>query len=198
MTLVSEAVLSALAETTTPQGVVGVAPLLDVELDRLPARPRLLAVLDAVNDPGNAGTVLRTADAAGADAVVFTAGSTDPYGGKCVRAAAGSLWHLPVVSGSPLPEVLVALRERGVAVLATSGRGDDDLDDLQHAGELAGPTAWLFGSEAHGLTGDVLAGADRRVRVPLYGRAESLNLAAAAAICLYASAHAQRHHSTTL
>ena len=198
VTLVSGPVLDALADTATPQGVVGLAPLLDVGLDRLPASPRLVAVLDAVNDPGNAGTVLRTADAAGADAVVLTTGSTDPHGGKCVRASAGSLWHLPVVSGPELPDVLAALRERGVAVLATSGTGEDDLDELADAGGLAGPTAWVFGTEAHGLSPAALAAADRRVRIPLHGRAESLNLAAAAAVCLYASARAHRRRTVTL
>jgi len=192
VTLVGEPALAAMAETVTPQGVVGVAPLVGVGLDGLPERPRLVAVLDGVNDPGNAGTVLRTADAAGADAVVFPSGATDPHGGKCVRASAGSLWHLPVVTGVPVAQVLEALRERGVALLATTGAGEDDLDALQDDGLLAGPTAWLFGTEAHGLGPDVLAVADRRVRVPLHGRAESLNLASAAAVCLYASARAQR------
>ena len=192
VTQVAEAVLAALAETVTPQGVVGVAPLLDTGVARLPAQPRLVAVLDAVNDPGNAGTVLRTADAAGADAVLLTAGSTDPHGGKCVRASAGSLWHLPVVTGLAALDAVALLRGRGLAVLATSGTGEDDLDDLADDGVLGAPTAWLFGTEAHGLAPEVLAAADRRVRVPLHGRAESLNLAAAAAVCLYASARAHR------
>ena len=195
VTQVAEAVLAALAETVTPQGVVGVAPLLDTGVARLPAQPRLVAVLDAVNDPGNAGTVLRTADAAGADAVLLTAGSTDPHGGKCVRASAGSLWHLPVVTGLAALDAVALLRGRGLAVLATSGTGEDDLDDLADDGVLGAPTAWLFGTEAHGLAPEVLAAADRRVRVPLHGRAESLNLATAAAVCLYASARAQRRRA---
>jgi len=189
---VSEQVLRAIGETVTPQGLVGVAPLVAAGLEALPRRPRLVAVLDAVNDPGNAGTVLRTAAAAGADAVVLTTGSTDPHGGKCVRASAGSLWHLPVVTDVPALDVVAALRARGLQVLATSGTGDDDLDDLADDGVLGAPTAWLFGTEAHGLAPDVLPVADRRVRIPLRGRAESLNLAAAAAVCLYASARAQR------
>ncbi len=192
VTVVPVAVLDAMAGTVSPQGLVGVAPLLDTSRARLPATPRLVAVLDAVNDPGNAGTVIRTADAAGADAVVLTAGSTDPHGGKCVRASAGSLWHLPVVTGLPTLEAVALLRARGLAVLATTGAGDSDLDALQDDGRLAGPTAWLFGTEAHGLPAEVLADADLRVRVPLRGRAESLNVAAAAAVCLYASARAHR------
>ncbi|MGB8649144.1 MAG: RNA methyltransferase [Mycobacteriales bacterium] len=186
-------VLEALAETVTPQGLVGVAPLLDVDLGTaLAGGPRLVTVLHEVADPGNAGTVIRTSDAAGAGAVVLSGSSVDPHNGKCVRATAGSLWHLPVVSGAPLPDVLAALRRTGVQVLATSGAGEDDLDDLADSGVLAAPTAWIFGTEAHGLPPDALAAADRRVRIPLHGRAESLNLATAAGVCLYASARAQR------
>ena len=193
VTRVSRDVLAAMAETVTPQGVLGVAPLLDVDLGTaLAGVLRLVAVCEAVGDPGNAGTVIRTADAAGAGAVVLTEGSTDPHGGKCVRATAGSLWHLPVVSGPTLAETVEALHRAGLTVLATSGAGQDDLDDLQDRGELAGPTAWLLGNEAAGLSEQALGLADRTVRIPLHGRAESLNLATAAAVCLYASARAQR------
>lgn len=193
VTAVSSDVLAAMAQTVTPQGVLGVAALLDVPLSRaLAGRPRLVAVLESVSDPGNAGTVIRTADAAGAAAVVLTDGSTDPHGGKCVRATAGSLWHLPVVHGPTVPEVVEALHAAGLAVLAATGAGADDLDDLDDRGELAGPTGWLFGNEAAGLCAAAIALADRTVRVPLHGRAESLNLASAAAVCLYASARAQR------
>ena len=193
VTTVTPEVLAAMAQTVSPQGIVGVAPLLDVPLvQALGAGPTLVAVLESVSDPGNAGSVIRTADAAGAGAVVLTEGSTDPHGGKCVRASAGSLWHLPVVSGPGLGDCVEALRLAGLRVLATSGAGAADLDDLQDSGELAAPTAWLFGSEAAGLTRTALRLADRTVRVPVHGRAESLNLAAAAAVCLYASARAQR------
>jgi TrmH family RNA methyltransferase len=184
--LVDAKVLAALGETVTPQGLVGVAPLLE---GVLPAVPRLVAVLHDVNDPGNAGTVIRTADAAGADAVALTGDSVDLHNGKCVRATAGSLWHLPVVTGTL--EAVLAQRG-GAQVLATTGSGEDDLDDLLDQRVLAAPTVWLFGSEAHGLPQDVLAAADRRVRIPIHGRAESLNLATAASVCLYASARAQR------
>lgn len=194
VTEVSAAVLAAMADTVTPQGLLGTAPLLDVPLAALEA-PRCVAVLDAVNDPGNAGTVLRTADAAGADAVVLTQGSVDPHNPKCVRASAGSLWHLPVVSGPDLTDVVRRMRELGLQVLATSGSGADDLDDLADSGGLAAPTAWLFGPEAAGLSEEALALADRAVRIPLHGRAESLNLSAAAAVCLYATARAHRPSS---
>jgi len=193
VTAVSREVLAAMAETVTPQGLLGTAPLRDVGLaPALAGRPRLVVVLEAVADPGNAGTVIRTADAAGAGAVVLTEGSTDPHGGKCVRASAGSLWHLPVVHGPGTAEAVTALRAAGLQVLAATGDGDDDLDDLIDRGELSGPTAWLLGTEAAGLSPQALELADRTVRVPLHGRAESLNLACAAAVCLYASARAHR------
>jgi TrmH family RNA methyltransferase len=145
-------------------------------------------MLCGVADPGKAGTVIRTADAAGADAVVLTRGSTDPFSGKCVRASAGSLFHLPVVTGVTVAPTVTALRNAGLTVLATTLDGDsiEELDDV-----LTGPVAWLFGNEAHGLDPDVVAAADRAVRVPIRGRAESLNLAAAAAVCLYTTARVQ-------
>ncbi|MFI5487229.1 TrmH family RNA methyltransferase [Micromonospora echinaurantiaca] len=190
---VTEDALTALAETVAPQGLVAVCRHLDVPLDQaLAAAPRLVAVLAEIRDPGNAGTVLRTADAAGAGAVVFAGDAVDPYNGKCVRASAGSLFHVDVVRAADPLDVVAALRAAGLTVLATTGYGEDDLDDLADAGRLAAPTAWLFGSEAHGLPEALTGAADARVRVPLHGRAESLNLAAAAAVCLYASARAQR------
>lgn len=183
--------LAALAETVHPQGLVAVCEQVDVPLSAAVTQ-RLVAVVADIKDPGNAGTVLRTADAAGAGAVVFAGDAVDPYNGKCVRASAGSLFHLDVVRERSPAAVVSTLRSAGVQILAATGHGDESLDDLLDAGILAAPTAWLFGSEAHGLPGPLLASADRRVRVPIYGGAESLNLAAAAAVCLYASARALR------
>ena len=184
------------------QGVVAVAVPDDRDLAGvLAAAPRLVAVLAHVRDPGNAGTVLRAADAAGADAVLLSDASVDVLAPKVVRAAAGSSFHLPVVPGLRLAETVAALRAAGLTVLAADGRGTLDLDDLLDGAvelgggrrvDLAAPTAWLFGNEAWGLDEDALAGADDAVRVPIHGRAESLNLATAAAVCLYASARAQR------
>jgi TrmH family RNA methyltransferase len=188
---ISEKDATALSETTTPQGLVAVCRIPAVGLADVLARgPRLLAALVDPNDPGNLGTVVRTADAAGADAVVLH-GGVDPYNGKVVRASAGSLFHLPVVQ-CPANELLAATAAAGLTSLATSGAGGRDLDDLIDEGALAVPTVWLFGTEAHGLPDDVLAASDQRVCIPIHGRAESLNLAAAAAVCLYASARAQR------
>ncbi|WP_314173298.1 TrmH family RNA methyltransferase [Streptomyces winkii] len=185
--------LDGMAQTVSPQGLVGVCRFVDSPLEAvLAARPRLVAVLAHVRDPGNAGTVLRCADAAGADAVVLTDASVDLYNPKTVRASAGSLFHLPVVVGVPAAEAAAGLRAAGVRLLAADGTGERDLDAELDAGTMGGPTGWIFGNEAWGLPEETRALADAVVRVPIHGRAESLNLATAAAVCLYASARAQR------
>jgi TrmH family RNA methyltransferase len=191
VTAVSDEAAAGLSETVTPQGVVAVCASLDLDLDELvTAAPRLVAVLAEIRDPGNAGTVLRTADAIGAGAAIFAGDTVDPYNGKCVRASAGSLFHLPVVCGAPVSQALAAMRAAGLQVLAADAAGDVDLDRITADGTLARPTAWVFGNEARGLPEPVAMSADLRVRITMSGRAESLNLGAAAAICLYASARA--------
>jgi RNA methyltransferase, TrmH family len=183
---------ASLSETVTPQGLVAVCQRIDVPLEIAFGRsPRLVAVLVEPNDPGNVGAIVRTADAAGADAVLI-AGGVDVYNGKAVRASAGSLFHLDVVVAAGIEDILAAARHAGLAALATTADGSRDLDELADDGSLSRPTLWLFGNEAHGLPGPVLAAAEHTVRVPIHGAAESLNLAAAAAVCLYASARAQR------
>lgn len=190
---VSGEIMTDLAQTVTPQGLLAVCRFIDVPLaDLIAASPALVVVLANVRDPGNAGTVLRTADAAGAQGVIFANASVDPYNSKCVRSSAGSLFHLPVVAGAALSEVAAALGSAGLRVVAADGSASRRLDELESSGQLALPTAWLFGNEAWGLPADLLALADDAVAVPIYGRAESLNLAAAAAVCMYASARAQR------
>ena len=198
---VSGEVMSELAQTVTPQGLLAVCAFVDVPLAAVappgePAPP-LVALLANVRDPGNAGTVLRTADAAGARAIIFADASVDPYNGKCVRASAGSLFHLPVVAGARLAEAVAAMRGAGLRIVAADGRADRSLDDPAVQDRLGEPTAWMFGNEAWGLPPELVALADESIAVPIYGKAESLNLAAAAAVCLYASARAQRVHRVT-
>lgn len=191
--LLDQRTAAGLSETVTPQGLIAVCARRPVDLgDALLRAPALVAAIVEGNDPGNAGTVLRTADAAGAGAMVFAGTGVDPYNGKAVRASAGSLFHLDVVLEPSTAQLIAAARSAGLQVLATTGLGAVDLDDLIDAGSLARPTLWLFGNEAHGLPEEVLAAADARVSIPIYGAAESLNLAMAAAICLYASARALR------
>ncbi|MGZ4154687.1 MAG: TrmH family RNA methyltransferase [Actinomycetota bacterium] len=185
---VSETVMARLTSTVTPQGLVGIAPFLDVELDALPEAPGSLAILHAVRDPGNAGTVLRSADAAGVDGVVFTETSVDVYNPKTVRATAGSLFHLPVVREAETSAAIELAKARGCRVLAMDANGEDDLYEL----DLSIPTAFVFGNEAWGLPPEVARLADATVRVPIAGRAESLNLAAAASVCLFEWARQRR------
>ena len=198
--VVSAEVMEELAQTVTPQGLLAVCGFVDVPLADVASKlkaPVLVALLANVRDPGNAGTVLRTADAAGAQAVVFADASVDPYNGKCVRASAGSLFHLPVVAGARLEEAVIAMRAAGLRIVAADGRTGRPLDDPDVQARLSAPTAWMFGNEAWGLPPDLVALADEPVAVPIYGKAESLNLAAAAAVCLYASARAQQVHRVT-
>ena len=190
--LVTDKAAAVLSETVTPQGLVAVCALRDVPAQRLVTDPPRLAVaLAELNDPGNAGTVLRTADACGAGAVVFGAGSADPYNGKVVRSSAGSLFHVDVVRSAPLAELIGQVQAAGVTVLAADGGGEVALDAAADDGLLTGPVLWVFGNEARGLDPALAAAADARVRIPMRGRAESLNLSVAAAICLYATQLAQ-------
>ncbi|HEX5861394.1 MAG TPA: RNA methyltransferase [Nocardioides sp.] len=189
--LVDERALAALSDSVTPAGVVGVCRFLDIPFGEvLAGDPGLVVICADIRDPGNAGTVLRTADAAGADAVVLAGSSVDAYHPRTVRASVGSLFHLPLVI-EPDPQAAVrAARDAGLVVLAADGAGELDLYDADQ--QLARPTAWLFGNEAWGLPPELAEAADHRVRIPIHGRAESLNLATAAALCLYASARAHR------
>lgn len=185
--------VASLSEAVTPQGIVARCAMLDVPLTTaLAGTPRLVAAPVDVRDPGNLGTIIRCADAAGADAVTILGSSVDLYNSKAVRATAGSLFHLPVALHADPVAAVAAMRAAGLQVLATEGEADTDLDELTDAGGLQPPTAWLFGNEAHGLPDEIAELADVRVRIPIRGRAESLNLSTAAAICLFASARAHR------
>ena len=177
---VSDRVMERLTSTVTPQGVVGIAPFVDVGIDDL-TPPGAVAILHEVRDPGNAGTILRSADAAGAAGVVFAGSSVDPYNPKAVRASAGSIFHVPVVRGVETEAALGWLRAEGFAIVAMDMHGEEDLFEA----ELPRSAAFVFGNEAHGLPPEILEAADHRVRVPQAGRAESLNLAAAATVCLF-------------
>jgi TrmH family RNA methyltransferase len=190
---VSDDVMGRLTSTVTPQGLVGVASFVDVPLEALPEGAALVPVLIEVRDPGNAGTIVRSADAAGADAVVFARSSVDIYNEKAVRATAGSLFHLPLVREIDVAETVGSLRERGFAVLAADARGEASIYET----DLSQPTAFLFGNEARGLPPEALELADRTVRVPIAGRAESLNLAAATALVMFEAAR-QRSSGASL
>jgi TrmH family RNA methyltransferase len=189
---VTEGVLAAMADTVTPQGLVAVTRQTPTSVKEIFAgSPTLIAICEEVRDPGNLGTIIRAADAAGADAVVLTGRTVDPYNPKVVRSTTGSLFHLPVSVGGDLDDVIRRAHAAGMNVVAADVKGDDLLA-ARAEGLLAEPTAWLFGNEARGLDEDALSQADRALRLPIFGRAESLNLATAASVCLYESAFAQR------
>lgn len=193
---ISERAASALSETVHPQGLVAVCRQLDVGLAQvLEKQPRLVVLLVDASDPGNAGTILRTADAAGAEAVLFAGDSVDVYNGKLVRASAGSLFHLDVVTHLDPAVVIGQCQDAGLLTAATTATGATDLDTLVDSGDLAKPTLWIFGNEARGLSAELVSRSEIAVRIPIHGAAESLNLAAAAAVCLYSSARAHRNNA---
>jgi TrmH family RNA methyltransferase len=190
--LVTERAAKALSDTVTPAGLVAVCEQPRSALDDvLAAAPRLVSVAVGISEPGNAGTLIRIADAMGAAAVILGGHSVDPYNGKCLRASAGSIFALPVIVTPDARAAVAALRAAKVQVLATALDGELCLDDA----ELAEPTAWVFGPESHGLPAQLAQRADHRVRIPMSSCAQSLNVAAAAAICLYHSARAQKARS---
>jgi len=186
---VTERAAKALSDTVTPVGLVAVCSVPETTLaDVLARAPRLIAVAVGISEPGNAGTLIRVADAMAADAVVLAGQSVDPYNGKCLRASAGSIFAISVVIEADAIAALTAVSDAGLQVLATTVDGEVGLDTA----DLARPTAWVFGPEAHGLPVDVADIATHRVHIPMPGSAESLNVASAAAICLYQSARAAR------
>ena len=187
--LVTERAAKSLSDTVTPVGLVAVCRVPEVSLDEvLAAAPRLIAVPVQISEPGNAGTLIRAADAMGADAVVLAGNSVDPYNSKCLRASAGSIFSVPVISEPDEAATVARLQAAELQVLATTIDGEADLDHI----DLTPPTAWLFGPEAHGLPTELAAAADHRVHIPMPGHSESLNIASAASICLYQSARARR------
>jgi RNA methyltransferase, TrmH family len=186
--VVSERAAKALSDTVTPTGLVAVCEMPAAQLEDVLAGSGLVAVAVEFSEPGNAGTLIRIADAMGAAAVILGGHGVDPYNGKCLRASAGSMFSVPVVVAPDAHAAITALRAAGLQVLATTVDGETPLDE---AGQLLGkPTAWLFGPESHGLSAELAGEADHRVRIPMSGGAESLNVASAAAICLYQSAQA--------
>lgn len=186
-----------LSDTTSSTGLFALCrPVLWTTGKALHGSPSLVSVPVETNDPGNCGVLMRLADAFGADAVIFAGETADPQSSKAVRASAGSLFHLPVARDPNIKDVLGQLRAQGLQILATAADGEVDLESSEAQELLAKPTAWLFGNEAHGLGDELLARADHRVRIPIRGRAESLNLATAASVCLYESAKAQVDDTT--
>ena len=183
---VGDNVLRALADTSSPQGVVAVATMPQFRLSALPDAADLVLVLAQVRDPGNAGTLVRSAAAAGADAVVFSEGSVDPFGPKTVRASAGSVLRVPVDRATPLAETLATLRGKGFAVVAAEGTAEATVYDL----DLTGPSAIVLGNEAWGLEEDL--DLDAFASIPMEATIESLNVATAGSLFLFEAVRQRR------
>jgi TrmH family RNA methyltransferase len=196
VTLVEPRAIDGLSDSVSPAGLVAVCRFFDAEMGILnrphqeSGRPRLVAICADVRDPGNAGTVIRCADAAGADAVILAGDAVDLYNPKTIRASVGSAFNVPIVIERDVASAIAAAKAAGLRVLAADGGGDVDLFEADAT--LAEPTAWLFGNEAWGLPTELRSAADGVVSIPIFGRAESLNLSTAAAVCLYATARSQR------
>lgn len=178
---VSDAVMKKIADTDTPQGIIAVCKVQDVTLDKLLSKGEMLLVLDRVGDPGNLGTMLRTADAAGIGGVVLLKGCVDIYAPKTVRSSMGSLFHVPVVSSVAEDKFIAEAKDAGYELLVTSLEGADNL----YKADLGGRIAFVMGNEAGGVSASLLERADKRVFIPMAGRAESLNVAMAAGIVMF-------------
>lgn len=178
---VSDKVLKKIADTETPQGIIAVCEMCSKRLDDFLASGKMLLVLDRVTDPGNIGTMLRTADAAGVGGLLLLQGCADIYAPKTVRASMGSLFHLPVLSGLSEELLVQAARKAGYELLVTCLDGADNL----YKADLKGRLAFVMGNEANGVSDALLAAADKRVFIPMQGRAESLNVAMAAGIVMF-------------
>lgn len=178
---VSDAVMKKIADTDTPQGIIAVCKVQDVTLDKLLSKGEMLLVLDRVGDPGNLGTMLRTADAAGIGGVVLLKGCVDIYAPKTVRSSMGSLFHVPVVSGVAEDKFIAEAKDAGYELLVTSLEGAGNL----YKADLGGRIAFVMGNEAGGVSASLLERADKRVFIPMAGRAESLNVAMAAGIVMF-------------
>ena len=178
---VSENVMKKIADTETPQGIIAVCKMRQPKLENLLASGKMLLVLDRVGDPGNIGTMLRTADAAGIGGLVLLKGCADIYAPKTVRSSMGSLFHIPVLSGVSEQEFISAAKKAGYDLLVTCLDGADNL----YKADLSGRIAFVMGNEAGGVSESLLEKADKRVYIPMAGRAESLNVAMAAGIVMF-------------
>ncbi len=189
VTVATPTVIGEFSSTVSPQGMTAMASMWqNSPSETLNADSKLVVALAAVRDPGNAGSVIRVADAAGADGVIMSDDSVDLFNPKVVRASVGSIFHLPIATDQPILDTIAQARALGMQVLAADGTGVA----LYSGVELAKPTLWVFGNEAWGIPPEILSAVDQVVSIPIYGQAESLNLATASAVCLYASAQAQR------
>jgi len=185
---VSEHVIARIADTETTQGIIAVSACRSLSLEDLrPGAEALIVVIDGVQDPGNLGAIIRTSDAVAADAVVLLPGTCDAFMQKTVRSTAGSIFNIPVID-SDLQSFLKWLRLNKIKLAVTSL----DTERTVFEEHLEGPLALVFGNEAHGVCKEIRSAADLLLKIPIYGHAESLNVASAAAVCLYEAVRQRR------
>jgi len=177
---VSRRVLSKLTETETPQGILAVVSLKAFALSDIETGTGPVAVLDGVQDPGNVGTIIRTADAAGASGVIVLQGTADPFSQKALRASSGSVFNLKIVSAQR-KTVADELKALGLRLVATTLDAETSVFDA----DLSGPLALVFGNETKGVSPELRRASDISVKIPVRGGAESLNVASSAAVALY-------------
>ncbi len=185
---ISEQASKTLSDTKSPQGIYAVCDIPDLSLNDITVNSFAI-VLDRISDPGNVGTIVRTAAAFGADVVISLAGSADIWSGKVVRSTAGAFAEVNILSGVTEEELLNWLESSGLESLALAGTGDTDLNSLQ----LDKPHVWLVGNEAGGLTKTLLDSSNKTVRIPMSPNVESLNAAMAVGICAFASFTSQNN-----
>ena len=182
---ISESEFREISDTVTPQGVLAIAKIPAHELSDISKKAKLLLYVEEIRDPGNLGTIIRTADAAGADAVILSPGSVDPFNSKCVRSSAGSIFNLPIISNVQIPDLENLANDLKANILVTALEAQYTIFSMDLL--LNQPTIWAIGNEAVGVSKSLQAAATHLVRIPMQGYAESLNAAIAAAVCLFAS-----------
>lgn len=179
--MVPDKVFSEISDTKTPQGFLAVMNQPSLSIHRLPASSSFIIILDSLQDPGNLGAIIRTADAAGVDAIFLSKGSVDIYNPKVLRSTMGSIFHLPIYRYDSFIELKIILQENKFKLLTTHLKGDSNLYDL----ELNNPIAIIIGNEANGVSSEIANDADYLVKIPMPGKAESLNASVAASIIVY-------------
>ncbi len=179
--LVPEKLFNELSDTQSPQGILAVLKKRDFDIDEVIKECRSIVILDGLQDPGNVGTIIRTADSAGISAVFMTKGCVDLYSPKVLRSTMGSVFHMPIFEGLNIIELIDRLKLEDYRVIASHLDGKNNYYDE----DMTGRSAIIVGNEANGISGETAEKADRLVKIPMPGKAESLNASVAAAIMIY-------------
>ncbi|WP_026477053.1 23S rRNA (guanosine(2251)-2'-O)-methyltransferase RlmB [Alkaliphilus transvaalensis] len=182
MYTLSDKLMVKLSDTENPQGIMAVINMPEVSIDQLSSnKNQFLVILDGIQDPGNMGTIIRTAEGAGADAVLLTKGSVDPFNSKTLRATMGAIFHFPVISVENNEELIDYLKKQQIRLIATHLETKNTYNDISYKGNIA----LLIGNEANGIKDEFLSHADEVIKIPIVGKIESLNASVAAGILIY-------------